>query len=148
MRLVTVFLILIATFIVALLSPIASLMANNGGRSVEVALKAGQTIYVGQPAKYPRQLVDAFIDYFRSTDFVEKAYLAQVFVVEEKMPSHCLIGVRLAKNAGKTFGDIEPELAKIASGVLRKDEFIDLVDVADIDDTGIVEQMEIFYEKR
>ena len=55
-------------------------------------------VMLGQPSKYPKELVDALARYFRTTKEVKRAYLAHFFNPERDEKPHTLIGVETTGN--------------------------------------------------
>ena len=95
-----------------------------------VSVKKGSPLVLSQPKKFPEKVVAAFKSYFSTHAEVELAYLGLVFEQSSGEPPHCVIGLRLRRNAPRKFEEISNDLAIIARDTLEKGEVLDFVDIS------------------
>ena len=89
-----------------------------------VVQKATQVL-LGQPAKYPTELVNALQRLFVKHPSVEAAYLAQIHNPSSGEKPHLIIGIEASGDFQKIVG----EAGMTAQGVLSKEEFVDFIQV-------------------
>lgn len=89
-----------------------------------VVQKATQVL-LGQPAKYPTELVNALQRLFAKHPSVEAAYLAQIHDPSSGEKPHLIIGIEASGDFRKIVG----EAGMTAQGVLDKEEFADFIQI-------------------
>lgn len=106
--------------------------------------KSSRKTIIGQPSKYPSELVNALKEYFKTQDHIKSAYLAQIFDGSKNEPPHPIIGIE----ASGGFDRIQEECGEIAKKSFNQDEFVDFIPLGE-DDISVYmkEQTDPFYRK-
>jgi hypothetical protein len=101
-------------------------------------------VLIGQPAKYPHELVKVLSEYFARNKSVNRAYLVLFHNPESGEKPHLLIGIDASGDWEKVFGDA----GMIGSEVMGKEEPIDFIR---LDQPGfsqrIINSTKPFYQK-
>lgn len=100
-----------------------------------------KTLLIGKPRKYPAQLADALLIFFKNSQMVEKAYLAQVFDPSTGEPPHITLGVVLKTNLESISGDLK----KIIQENCKEGDFIDLINIDTQDKLNLFSSLDPFY---
>ena len=87
--------------------------------------KSERKTIVGQPSKYPMQLISALTNFFESQDNVKVAYLAQIYDGSGAEPPHPIIGI----DAGDDFLRGQEEAGKIALEAFENGEIVDIIPI-------------------
>ena len=91
-----------------------------------VPLQKGEKVWTGMPKKpIPPRLIERLSDFFAPLDFVEEAFIGQIYVLSQKVPPHLFVQVRLAKGSER-LSELVPGVASIANELLPKDEPMDI----------------------
>lgn len=56
-------------------------------------------IFLGQPAKYPIEMVEAIKKLFKQIEAIHKGYLVQIYIPSRNEPPHPVIGIEIDENA-------------------------------------------------
>ena len=104
--------------------------------------KSRKKLFIGQPAKYPADLVQALKIYFETQNNIKAVYLAQIYNGEKNEPPHPIIGIETIDE----FDRIQREAGKIAEEVLKNGEFADCIQLGE-DEVSVYmkNQTEPFY---
>jgi hypothetical protein len=104
--------------------------------------KSSKKTLIGQPSRYPSELVNALREYFKAQDNIESAYLAQIFDGSKNELPHPIIGIE----ARDGFDRIQEECGEVVKKALAHDEMVDFIQMGD-DDVSLYmkEQTEPFY---
>lgn len=60
-----------------------------------ITIEKETKVFIGQPANYPHELVDALVRYFETASNVQRAYLAHIYHPDRNEKSHTLIAVEV-----------------------------------------------------
>ncbi|MGC9357182.1 MAG: enhanced serine sensitivity protein SseB C-terminal domain-containing protein, partial [Anaerolineae bacterium] len=82
-------------------------------------------IFLGQPADYPAELVEALQELFAEHPAVRAAYLAQMYAPESGDEPHLVIGLDVLRN----FDEVVEEAVSVAGEVLAEEEFVDFIQI-------------------
>ena len=91
----------------------------------------------------PEKLMARLAEYFRSFEFVEGAYLGEVYVPSSGQRDHLMVGVRLAENFPGKFEEVLPRIGPIVREVFGERELIDSVPLK-----GSVANLKLFYSRQ
>lgn len=106
--------------------------------------KSSKKIFLGQPSKYPSELVDALKEYFKTQDKIKSAYLTQIFNGLKNEPPHPIIGIEVSDD----FHRIQKECGNIVNKIINKAEFVDFIPLGkDEVSEYMKKQTEPFYKK-
>lgn len=108
-------------------------------------MKKGTKYYIGQPADYPTEFVNALSALFAKHPNVKAAYLTQYYNPDDGLPSHLLIGISID---GK-FETLSDEIGLAIKETFRKGEPVDIVkiDSNDISDYLTTETQPFYLNK-
>ena len=97
----------------------------------EMAYAEGTDLYLGEPADYPQDLVDALSSYFKSSLAVKKAYLAHLYAkTDEGEPPHNVVGIELLPESIKTYDEVVKEAGFVAERILdTKKDILDFIQI-------------------
>ena len=99
----------------------------------EVRIEENTEIQMGQPAKYPTELVKVLTRFFKDQPSVNAAYLALISMEKSKDLHHLMIGIDVEGNMSSVASKAGP----LIENLLGKDEVVDFVQ---IDDKGGVSE--------
>jgi hypothetical protein len=128
-------------------SEIASIVDGSIWKPVEsYRVSEPQQVMFGQPANYPRELIDALIRFFKQKKTVKRAYLAHFFNPARDEKPHSLIGVEAS-------GDWEEVMAgagMVVQGVQVPDPPVDFIRVQGAGGVNdyFLRDCKPFYEKK
>lgn len=91
-------------------------------RKSEITLKKDSKIFLGQPADYPYEMVDALIAFFKNRKEVDSAYLFLAHREEDITPN-LLFVIDFSGDKMELF----PQIADIAQNYLGKNDFVDII---------------------
>jgi hypothetical protein len=94
--------------------------------------KAGETIHLGIPAKYPTELVESLKKYCDTREEIKGAYLALIHVLKSGESPHIIIGLDLTEFKKEIFGEVSEAIRPHVA----KDDFVDMINVAENDETS------------
>lgn len=94
---------------------------RNEGRVVQKATQ----VLIGQPAKYPTELVAALQKLFAKHESVQAAYLGWIHDPSTKEPPHLIIGIECTGDMQK----ISQEAGITSQGLVGDGEFVDFIQV-------------------
>ncbi|MFM8424170.1 MAG: enhanced serine sensitivity protein SseB C-terminal domain-containing protein [Chloroflexota bacterium] len=102
------------------------------------------TVFIGQPATYPHQLVKVLSEYFFRNPSVNRAYLVLFHNPGSGEKPHLLVGIDVSDNTETIFGDA----GMIGSVVLEKNEFLDFFRLDDSEfSQHVINSTKPFYQK-
>jgi hypothetical protein len=108
-------------------SEIASMLDGSIWKRTETIVTAKDTdVHVGQPARYPKELVRELSRFFARTKLVERAYLAHIWNPEEAEKGHTLIALEVTGEWDKILAGA----CAIADNVPVPDPPIDFIRIA------------------
>lgn len=91
----------------------------------EMTIKEDTEVQIGQPSKYPTELVNALSDLFQEQQSVKAAYLAAIKMDKtEKLP-HLMIAIDVEGNMSSVSGKAGP----LAEKYLGKEEVVDFIQI-------------------
>jgi len=97
-------------------------------KSKQIVFEKATTIQIGQPAKYPTEVVNAMRKLFAGMPEVRVAYLGWIYQPDAMEPPHYIFGIdtdgAVEKNAIEAAGDI-------AQQILGPEEMIDFIGIGD-----------------
>ncbi|PRR81363.1 enhanced serine sensitivity protein SseB [Clostridium vincentii] len=108
----------------------------------EVVVKKNTKIFLGQPAKYPQEMVDALITFFKEHNNVDSAHLFLYSREGEEKPNLLLI---IDFIGGKD--ELFSQVAAVTKLYLGKDEYIDLISMGDTFTKNATKDSTPFYKK-
>lgn len=94
-------------------------------RRREIVIEKETTVQVGQPAKYPKDLVKALSELFKTNPKVNAAYLAVIKMDKDEILPHLLIGIDTVNH----FSAISKQAGFIAERFLSKNEILDFIQI-------------------
>ena len=100
-----------------------------------------KSLLIGRPRKYPQQMADVLLKFFRKSPNIKKAYLAQVFDPTTGEPPHITIGIVM----NTEIESIKNDLEKIIQENCAQQEFIDFVCIDTQDKKNLFSSLEPFY---
>lgn len=113
----------------------------------EIKVEEDTKVLIGQPAKYPTEIVNALIKLFSNKPEITAAYLGWIKNPTNNEPPHYIFGI---KTTG-VWADISSEAGFTTKELLPKEEIIDLVQIHENDtflDGYFTKKTEPFYKKR
>ncbi|MBD3243774.1 MAG: enhanced serine sensitivity protein SseB, partial [Chitinivibrionales bacterium] len=108
--------------------------ARSGTRPGPRVVRKDTQVMLGQPAQYPRGLVDALTELFRDSGSVNRAFLAHMHDPSSGDPPHNVIGIELVD--GADMADIAEAAGLVAQEALPRSEFVDFMQVGDDDEVS------------
>jgi len=101
-------------------------------------------VFMGQPANYPDELIDALTRYFKTANNVQRAYLAHVYNPERNEKSHTLIAIEVDGEWEQVAGDA----GMVVDAVNVPDPPVDFMRVGGKEGNNIqlLESMKLFYD--
>ena len=99
------------------------------GRADKFRLPPGEKYYLRKPPTPPEKLIATLSDYFRRSDAVQQAYLAEIYVPSSGDEPHLILGIGLSANASKQMEEIVPEVDVIIRNVMKPNEFVDIIEM-------------------
>lgn len=91
----------------------------------EITVEKKTEVMIGQPAKYPTEIINALIKLFNDRPEVNAAYLGWIHNPASDEPPHYIFGI----DANGTWDDISSETGFIVKQFLPQDDIIDLVPI-------------------
>ncbi len=119
------------------------LMEYFSHRNSEIVIKKETKIMLGQPAKYPHEMVKELADFFKRQKEVESAYLFLAHREGDEQPNLMLI-IDFKGEKDVLF----PQVAAVAQKYLGRDEYIDMVPMSSGFGADAVKNTEPFYKKK
>jgi hypothetical protein len=110
------------------------------------AAKKNTSIVIGQPARYPGELVGALKRYFGKRNEVKRAWIAHYYNPETGEEPHTMIALEVSGNRDQIFG----ETGLIAKDISIPDPPVDLIQITGrggLDDY-FLKNLKPFYEKK
>ncbi len=103
-------------------------------------------IMIGQPARYPKDLVEALSRLFKKTKEVKKAYVAHFFNPEKDEKPHTLIAVEATGN----WNSIVASAGMVARDVPSPDPPVDFIQILGKEDIAdyFIRECKPFYERK
>ena len=80
---------------------------------------------LGQPAQYPKELVEKLKHYFSTQENVKAAYLAQMYVPSSNEPPHPIIGIEVDGD----YKQVVQGIGLITQGSLSDNNFVDNIQI-------------------
>lgn len=126
---------------------IASILDGSIWKPTESFVAKKETkIMIGQPANYPKELVDALSRLFKKTKEVKRAYVAHFFNPERDEKPHSLIAVEVTSNW---------DMVSACAGIVARDvpspdppvDFIQITGTGGLEDY-FIRECKPFYEKK
>ncbi len=107
--------------------------------------RSSKKLYIGQPSKYPDDLVQALKNHFESQSNINAAYLAQIYDGNKNDTPHPVIGI---ETVGE-FDGVQREVGEIAKKALNNGEYADCIQLG-TDEVSVfmINQTEPFYRKK
>jgi hypothetical protein len=106
--------------------------------------RSSRKTFLGQPSKYPSELVCELRGYFRTQDKIESAYLAQIFNGMKDEAPHPVVAIETSED----FDRIQRECGKIAGKVLGENESVDFIPLGkDKVSEYLTKQTQPFYKR-
>jgi len=93
--------------------------------SKEVVIEEETQVLIGQPAKYPTELVNALSKYFKNKKSVKAAYVAAIKMDKSESLPHLIIAI----DTEGSMSSITNEAGSIAEQYIEKDEIIDFLQI-------------------
>jgi hypothetical protein len=91
----------------------------------------GSQIMTGKPKKpIPEALIQRLTALFSSLDFVQEAFIGQIYVPAQKLRPHLFVQVRLSEGSEGRMNEAFSGFATIATELLPFDEPMDLIQVS------------------
>lgn len=115
-----------------------------GGFLSWIERKSSKKLFLGQPSKYPSELLNALGEYFTTEDKVNTAYIAQIFNGLKGNTPRPIIGIEVSDD----FDSIQEKCGNIVSKIMKENEAIDFIPLGG-DEVSVYmkEQTEPFYRK-
>jgi hypothetical protein len=112
----------------------------------EMEIKEDTEVQIGQPSKYPTELVKAMSDLFKKEANVKSAYLATIKMDKSEKLPHLIIAIDVEGNMSTISG----KAGALAEQIIGKEEIVDLIKIEK--DNGIseyfIKQTEPFYKRK
>jgi len=90
----------------------------------------GEKYYLRKPPTPPEELIATLSDYFRRSDAITEAYLAEIYVPSSGEEPHLILGIGLAANASKQMEEMVPEIDVIIRNIVKPNEFfVDIIEM-------------------
>jgi hypothetical protein len=100
-----------------------------GKRKEGTLIPPGEQYYLRKPPNLPEKLILALTAYFRRSDVIREAYVAEIYVPSSGDPPHLVLGVGLVPNPDRRLEDIVAEIDIIAKSVMGPKEFLDVIEM-------------------
>jgi len=112
----------------------------------EKTIEKDTEIQIGQPAKYPKDLIISLSQLFKARPNVKAAYLAAIKMDKLETIPHLVIGLEVEGN----LTDISREAGPLAENYLGKDEILDFIQIDNSNGVSnyFLNQTEPFYRKK
>lgn len=81
----------------------------------KITTSAGTVLLIGQPANYPKALMDLLETYFAQIIVIRAAYLAQIQIPADGEPPHILVGIQFDGDPKAGLDTIAAELTDLVS---------------------------------
>jgi len=109
-----------------------------------ITIQKETQVQIGQPAVYPKQMVDCLIELFANEPDVDAAYLGWIFDPSSGEPPHYIFCI---DTKGDT-ADINKKAGTTAQKFFKKREFIDIVNMQAKGLTDYFKKTQPFYKKQ
>jgi hypothetical protein len=105
-------------------------------------------VFLGQPKKYPQELVNSLKTLFSERGDVKAAYLAHVADPSSNEPPHNIIGILPIDTAN--FAEIIKQAGLVVNNVLKKTDFVDFMRIESNSEVSdyMVKETVPFYTKK
>ncbi len=112
----------------------------------QMVITENTEVQIGQPLKYPTELVKALSNLFVKVPLVKSAYLATIKMDKSEKPPHLIIAMDAEGNMSSVFG----KAGALAEQMIGKDEIIDFVKIEDNNEISnyFINQTEPFYKRK
>jgi len=91
----------------------------------ELKIKKSTNVLIGQPAKYPTEIVKSLSNFFSNRKDVLKAYVAWIHDPSSDDPPHYIFAI----DTSGDWRNISDEAGFIANQILDKNEFVDFIQI-------------------
>ncbi len=92
----------------------------------EQIIKPNEEIYLGLPNDTPSELIEKVKRYFSNRTEIKGVYMALITYRSRKDPPNLIFGIESSLDNMK---DISAELSEVIKGLLKRDEFIDCIEI-------------------
>lgn len=118
-------------------------------RDRTIELPDDKGLFIGQPAVWPAELIDKVVNYLKTTDDVEKAFLAQIYIENDSHKPHPLIAIQMAKNSRRNFKVIQSEIAPLIKEIVIPGGLTDFFELSQGVDlaASIFKNFKLIYQK-
>ena len=91
----------------------------------EMTIKVKTPVQIGQPAKYPTEMINALNRFFASRSSIKAAYIGWIHYSNSDDPPHYIFGI----DGEGDINEIKKEAGKIVKGFLMAGEFVDFIEI-------------------
>jgi len=105
------------------------------------SIPPGEQYYLRKPPVPPEKLIAALSAYFRRSDAVKEAYLAEIYVPSSGDQPHLILGIGLRTGTSRRLEEILPEIGVILENVIGRNEPVDIIEMG----TG---QLQVFVREQ
>ena len=90
----------------------------------------GGPVVTGKPKNpIPEALIQRLTALFSSLDFVQEAFIGQIYIPAQKVRPHLYVQIRFAQGSEGRIIEVVPEIAAIGNEILALDEPMDIIPV-------------------
>ncbi|MBS1772786.1 MAG: enhanced serine sensitivity protein SseB C-terminal domain-containing protein [Bacteroidetes bacterium] len=91
----------------------------------QVKIEEDTKVLIGQPTKYPNEIINDLKRLFATKPNIKAAYMAWIHAPETKEPPHYIFGIDMEGD----MSEITPQAGAIAEAHLTSDEFVDFIKI-------------------